>query len=261
MAKELENPTGDVEPDAAKEVADKAAEAAKETEAGKAGKADEAEQPQRDASVAGEMATLTHEQVRESAPFKGVVNELRELREKNKQLTDDAAVAAGTTPATAGADDDEDVFTRGDVKRIVAESNANLREEMRSERRSEIAQGNTAVRVERIQHGLDSLRADQLAGKIPMGVSTDALWKQAVVAMKESDPDILQSLMGKPNAVRKIWNYAKATMPEIAEALGKAGTVETTAEKERIALGGSPEGAEAPTDVKSFAEALDKGAG
>lgn len=249
MADEQEISKAVVDPDAAKEVADKTTETAKDTEAGKAGKADEAEQPERDASVAGEMAALTHEQVRESPAFKGVVSEAQRLREEIKRLKEAAKPAEADA---ADADDDEDVFTRGDVRKIVADSNAKLREELRAD----FAKDNTAARQEAFQRGLDGLRADQIAGKIPMGVSTDAMMKQAVTAMKESDPEILQSLMGKPNAVRKIWDFARATVPAIAEALGKAGTIETATEKERIALGGSPEGSEPTSDVSEFIEVL-----
>lgn len=250
MADEQEISKDDVDSEAANEAADKAADAAKDAEAGKA---DEAEQPERDASVAGEMAALTHDQVRESAPFKGVVGEVQRLREEIKNLKE-AAKPAETDDADD--DDEEAVFTRGDVRKVVASTVESANAKLREDLRADFAQGNKAARQEAYQRGLDALRADHVAGNIPMGVSTDALMKQAVTAMKESDPDILHSLMGKPNAVRKIWNFAKATMPAIAKALDKAGTVETQAEKERIALGGSPEGAEATPNVESFVEAL-----
>lgn len=224
-----------------------------EGEAPKPTEGDEPPEPERDASVAGDMAKLTHEEVRESPAFQGVLKDLTASRERVKIL-EDAATAAETTPAKG--DDDDDVFTRRQVREIMAEDRESFREELRAE----FTKGNVAARQESYQHGLDALRADQIAGNIPAGVSTDKLMKQAVDVMKESDPEILQTLLSKPNAARKIWNYAKATIPAIGAALDKARTAETDAEKERIAKGGSPEGAEGSSNVDDFTKAIEEAA-
>jgi len=205
------------------------------------------QEPVRDATVAVEMAELTHEQVRGSEPFQGVLAELKATREEIKALKE--AAAAAESQSAYGEGDDVDVFTRGDVRKIVDSEITKLR--------GDIDRTARTVRQQAFQHGLDTLRAEQMAGKIPSGVNTDALMKQAVAELRQTEPEVLASLMSKPDAVRRIWRYAGVSLPSIAEAVTKAGKATSGAVQERLARGELPEGGDTAANIDDFIAVLD----
>lgn len=208
---------------------------------------------ERDKDLAGTLADLTHEDVTNSKAGKGLLGEIKQLREENRVLK-----AAKAAPAEADddedladdaeeLDDDADVFTRAQVKAIVAK-----------ELKAHLAKGTKATKPEltqSLQAGLDLLVKAQVDGEIPAALKTDDLVKTAIAELKKSNPALLRGLMAEPNPVLAIWDHSAKHVPAVRTAIAAAAKAQKGVVSERLAKGQSP-GGDAPISVDKLVEVL-----
>jgi len=227
----------------------------------------EPEAPERDDSIAAEMAGLTHDDVRNSQAFKGVMGELQKERTARKAAETALKEKGGEAEAeTEDDEDDEDLLdfdlsvtdddeTGGesgskpeDIDKLV---DARVDERLKPIE-AEFNARQSAQRRTTFQEGLDGLLEAQKAGEIPKGLNTDKLMRQVLDHAKEHEPETLK-LLDKPNGVRKLYEYARVSIPEIGEAIADARTAENETEEDRIASGLS----DGNTAIAEFANVLD----
>ena len=196
-------------------------------------------------------APLTHEEVIESKAGKGLVAEVQAERQRRQELERENAElrkkAAGSgvdvTPDEdmTGAEDaeddlddldDEDVFTRRQVDDIAAA-------------RVEAATKPLTERLERLESGaagrqqetfINSEAADiaALQKEVPEGVKVGAVCKTVRQWLAENDPDLLAAIENKPGFARKLLNWGRANVPEVAAAISKAQRAQDEKEHERL---------------------------
>ena len=217
-------------------------------------KAEETKEPavERDPELASTLAALTHEEVANSKAGKGMLSEIKQLREENRALKAAKPATEEAAPAEDEEDDDEldddtDVFTRADVKRIVArELKVHL---------SKGAKATTPEVTQSLQAGLDLLVKAQADGEIPPGLKTDTIVKTAITELQKSNPALLRGLMAEPNAVQAIWDHAARHVPAVRTAIAAAAKAQDDVKSERLAKGQSP-GGEAPISVDTLVNVL-----
>ena len=240
------------EADAGKVETDETAKAAADKATEEAAAKAEAE-PEREEGLADEMAELSHEAVRGSKAFKGLLSETQQLRAEKKAWQAAQAAKPAVKPAAEpdepdDDDPDADIFTQADVDKRIAKAVAPLQ--------ARLDGTDKATSAKSIQTGLDALRADQAAGNLPAGLNTDALVKKAMSQLRDSKPAVLADLMADPDPAKAIYNYAKLTMPGITETVATATTKQAGIAKERLAKGRSPETGGTPQPIDDALDVL-----
>jgi len=206
--------------------------------------------------LAAHLAELTHDNVVHTKAGKGLVAELQRERTKRQELQTqiDAMNApkaedeADVVPDEDEIDDDADVFTASDVKKIVSREVARALKPT-TER---IDRTDKADRQQVMATGLAALAAEQKAGSIPAGVNTASIINKAVDALKASRPVLLQELLSEPDPVRAVFEWATARMPEAKQALAKATKTKADTHAERLAKGQPTETGGESTTISDF---------
>lgn len=212
-------------------------------------------------ALASQLADLTHDDVVHTKAGKGLVAELQREREKRRAAEAEIeSLKAGKPKAEevedepepeedAGEIDDEaDVFTAKDVKKIVAR-------EISRQVKPLADRVWKKARIERQQimaTGLSALAAEQKTGSIPAGVNTSKIVNDSVTELGKSRPALLQELLSEPDPVRAVWEYATARMPEAKQALAQAVKAKASVTAERLAKGRSPDTGDEPKNISNL---------
>jgi len=205
--------------------------------------------------LAAQLAELTHDNVVHTKAGKGLMSELQREREKRHSL--EVEIEALKTSDTAKVeaaeeegeiDDEADVFTALDVKKIVSREVAKALKPT-TER---INRTDKADRQQVMATGLAALAAEQKAGSIPAGVNVASIVNSAVAELKESDPAQLAILLSKPNPVEAIWKYSNAFIPAVQQSVAKATRTKADTHAERLAKGQPTETGGESTTISDF---------
>ena len=203
--------------------------------------------------LAAKLTDLTHDDVVHSKAGKGLFAELQREREKRQELQ--AQLDARNAPKPKAEDEAEpdeddiddaaDVYTAGDVKKIVSREVAKALKPV-AERfvRTDKAEWQQVMAT-----GLAALASEQKAGSIPAGVNTATIVTKAIETLKASRPALYQELLSEPDPVRAVWEYATARMPEAKQAMAQAVKAKADLHAERLAKGQSPDTGEEAQDI------------
>jgi len=210
--------------------------------------------------LADKLASLTHTEVVQTKAGKGLVAELQRERQKRQSAeTELEALKAGNPKAEVEPepelpveedeiDDEADVYTASDVKKIVAREIARAVKPLADR----VGQSAKAERSQIMATGLAALKADQKAGNIPAGVNTASIVNQAVAELSKSRPAILEELLSEPDPVRAIYEYASIRLPEVRKAVTAAANTQQGVKNERLARGRAAETGDEPTTIENI---------
>ena len=210
--------------------------------------------------LADKLASLTHTEVVQTKAGKGLVAELQRERQKRQSAeTELEALKAGNPKAEVEhepelpveedeIDDEADVYTASDVKKIVAREIARAVKPLADR----VGQSAKAERSQIMATGLAALKADQKAGNIPAGVNTASIVNQAVAELSKSRPAILEELLSEPDPVRAIYEYASIRLPEVRKVVTAAANTQQGVKNERLARGRAAETGDEPTTIENI---------
>ena len=210
--------------------------------------------------LAEKLASLTHTEVVQTKAGKGLVAELQRERQKRQSAeTELEALKAGNPKAEVEPepelpveedeiDDEADVYTASDVKKIVAREIARAVKPLADR----VGQSAKAERSQIMATGLAALKADQKAGNIPAGVNTASIVNQAVAELSKSRPAILEELLSEPDPVRAIYEYASIRLPEVRKVVTAAANTQQGVKNERLARGRAAETGDEPTTIENI---------
>jgi len=212
---------------------------------------DEVETPTEDQADDGELAKrlaeFTHDEVVHTPAGQGLTAEMKRVRDRNRELEAEIKVLKEAGPAETPPDDDDDdeadVFTAGDVKKIIA------RELASAATKPAKAAEDKASLTQVMATGLAALKADK---SVPAGVNTSKIVQDSIEALRRDDPAQLALLLSRSNPVEAVWKYATAFMPDTQQALSKATKAKADVEAERLAKGQDPETGGEPQDITSL---------
>jgi hypothetical protein len=213
---------------------------------------DDADDGEDDLSEEEEMAQLagplTHDQVRESPSFKGVLGELAttraELKATRERLAEAEAngVAVPDTDAPEedphGAlfdaeddDDDIDTMTKGERKAMME---AGIKKGIEEALAPIQAERQAGASIANARRDIAAMQADP---SIPDGLKLTRLCLQARQHMAEHSPGLLKSINGKPGMSRELFNYGVLRVPSVQQAVTAARSTQTDDTKTRVLRG------------------------
>jgi len=206
-----------------------------------------------DGELAAKLAGLTHDDLVQTPAGKGLTAEMKRVRDRNRELEAENTALKDAKPAETGEDDaepgelddDADIFTAGDVKKIVDGAVSKAVKPLQER----LNQSTQADRRQVMATGLAALKADK---SVPPGVDTSKIVQDSIEALRTSDPAQLALLLSRPNPVEAVWKYAAAFMPETQQAVAKAAKAKADAGAERLAKGQDPDTGDEAQDISSL---------
>lgn len=200
-------------------------------------KGDESEDEPSESDELDELASpLTHEDVQDSEAFQGLLGETRELREDNKALRDKLAASEAKPPEDEEEeedDDDETVFTRKEVKTIVANA---IAKEVPKAIKPYTDKSNARDHRQSLVTDIAAMQAD---ASIPKGLKLNSICNASRKHMAKHASDLLESIEGKPGMARQLYAYGSLNVPSIQNAITKARSTHEDQETERTVKGQS----------------------
>lgn len=207
---------------------------------------DDKEDEQSEGDALDELAApLTHDQVKDSPSFKGVLGELGTTREENKTLRAKLAEYEENLgkPSDEEADDDEDdddetVFTRKEVGKI---ADSRVEKAVAKALKPYLDKSASKDHRENLVADIAAMESDK---SIPKGLRLNAICVTAKKHMAEHAPALLEAIEGKPGMARELYAYGSLRVPSIQSSITKARSTHEETETERALKGASDEATE-----------------